>query len=138
MLEMNSSSSRTPPSCVALPLLSFFSSSVFFFFTDTATTEISTLSLHDALPICGAPRGARRLRVPGRRSSRGAPRRPGGRRALAVLPGRLPRRSRSEPARRQPLAELAVGLHDVAREPVVHLTLDVRRERRGGAASREA
>src|ERR1044071_10388123 len=25
----------------------------FFFFNDTATTEISTLSLHDALPICG-------------------------------------------------------------------------------------
>src|SRR6266542_7157967 len=29
------------------PLLSFF----FFFFNDTATTEIYTLSLHDALPI---------------------------------------------------------------------------------------
>src|SRR2546429_4803303 len=26
--------------------------SFFFFFNDTATTEISTLSLHDALPIC--------------------------------------------------------------------------------------
>src|SRR3712207_8978524 len=25
----------------------------FFFFNDTATTEIYTLSLHDALPICG-------------------------------------------------------------------------------------
>src|SRR2546425_5392474 len=41
----------------------------FFFFNDTATTEIYTLSLHDALPIsrpagirsccCGAPRAAR-------------------------------------------------------------------------------
>src|SRR5690349_22005993 len=30
------------------PLLSF----IFFFFNDTATTEIYTLSLHDALPIC--------------------------------------------------------------------------------------
>src|SRR5256885_16970847 len=29
------------------PLISFF-----FFFNDTATTEIYTLSLHDALPIC--------------------------------------------------------------------------------------
>ena len=31
----------------------------FFFFNDTATTEIYTLSLHDALPICsvGCPRG---------------------------------------------------------------------------------
>src|SRR5215213_11826535 len=27
----------------------------FFFFNDTATTEIYTLSLHDALPICSAP-----------------------------------------------------------------------------------
>src|SRR5258708_29239701 len=31
--------------------LTFF---VFFFFNDTATTEIYTLSLHDALPISGA------------------------------------------------------------------------------------
>src|ERR1051326_4281982 len=37
---------------------SFFSYSVFFF-NDTATTEIYTLSLHDALPICLAPTGAR-------------------------------------------------------------------------------
>src|SRR5258707_14818948 len=29
-----------------------FSSLYFFFFNDTATTEIYTLSLHDALPIC--------------------------------------------------------------------------------------
>src|SRR3989442_9929852 len=28
----------------------------FFFFNDTATTEIYTLSLHDALPISDAPR----------------------------------------------------------------------------------
>src|SRR2546427_12529690 len=27
----------------------------FFFFNDTATTEIYTLSLHDALPICTCP-----------------------------------------------------------------------------------
>src|SRR2546430_13073548 len=27
----------------------------FFFFNDTATTEIYTLSLHDALPICALP-----------------------------------------------------------------------------------
>ena len=29
-----------------------------FFFNDTATTEIYTLSLHDALPICGSLGGA--------------------------------------------------------------------------------
>src|SRR2546429_5919322 len=29
----------------------------FFFFNDTATTEIYTLSLHDALPICHGPPG---------------------------------------------------------------------------------
>src|SRR3712207_7801016 len=30
---------------------------LFFFFNDTATTEIYTLSLHDALPISGRPHG---------------------------------------------------------------------------------
>src|SRR5437899_8176566 len=30
-------------------------SSIFFFFNDTATTEIYTLSLHDALPISSPP-----------------------------------------------------------------------------------
>src|SRR5258708_22150015 len=33
--------------------MSLPSISSFFFFNDTATTEIYTLSLHDALPICG-------------------------------------------------------------------------------------
>src|SRR5256885_11864781 len=36
---------------------------VFFFFNDTATTEIYSLSLHDALPIYGLPH----LHVPARR-----------------------------------------------------------------------
>src|SRR2546430_8065602 len=45
--------------------------SFFFFFNDTATTEIYTLSLHDALPIsCGAGWSARRHAE----RSRGAPR----------------------------------------------------------------
>src|SRR3712207_7682884 len=35
----------------------------FFFFNDTATTEIYTLSLHDALPISVADKG-RTIRVP--------------------------------------------------------------------------
>src|SRR2546426_12384361 len=47
---------------------------LFFFFNDTATTEIYTLSLHDALPIChqgGEGRGAAECR----RQRRGARRR---------------------------------------------------------------
>src|SRR3989454_11926912 len=34
---------------------SFSAVFIFFFFNDTATTEIYTLSLHDALPICEEP-----------------------------------------------------------------------------------
>src|SRR2546427_13228913 len=60
----------------------------FFFFNDTATTEIYTLSLHDALPISAArprrdpgagvsPRPVRRLAQPGVRAGRGACGRPG-------------------------------------------------------------
>src|SRR2546425_7916773 len=41
---------------------------VFFFFNDTATTEIYTLSLHDALPIC-----RRRAAGPRQRDAAGAP-----------------------------------------------------------------
>src|SRR2546430_8743357 len=42
--------------------------SLFFFFNDTATTEIYTLSLHDALPI--SPRRSRRASWRARRSTR--------------------------------------------------------------------
>src|SRR5258707_6245552 len=47
----------------------------FFFFNDTATTEIYTLSLHDALPICRTERPARgdRLRTAADRRSPDAP-----------------------------------------------------------------
>src|SRR2546430_16115577 len=53
----------------------------FFFFNDTATTEIYTLSLHDALPILasparyGAPRRTRRRRTPAEPAHRRAVRR---------------------------------------------------------------
>src|SRR5216684_9160601 len=51
----------------------FFSFTFFFFFNDTATTEIYTLSLHDALPIswppCSAATSSRHTSsVPPRRS----------------------------------------------------------------------
>src|SRR3712207_9535635 len=60
-----------------------------FFFNDTATTEIYTLSLHDALPI-SAPR--RRPSASSRASPRCAPTRPASRTSAT---GR-PTRSRSE------------------------------------------
>src|SRR5438067_13812680 len=48
--------------CVFLAVLivilsTYLTSSYFFFFNDTATTEIYTLSLHDALPILPLPEG---------------------------------------------------------------------------------
>src|SRR3712207_8253161 len=49
----------------------------FFFFNDTATTEIYTLSLHDALPISGhRTTGRRSWRRCGRPSDRGSTSRP--------------------------------------------------------------
>src|SRR5256885_12888407 len=48
--------------------------SFFFFFNDTATTEIYTLSLHDALPISPAGAHPRAVLQPGERSHE----RPGG------------------------------------------------------------
>src|SRR5262249_61205740 len=55
-------------SCLALPLPP--PSSYFFFFNHTATTEIYTLSLHDALPISAPSRS--RLAPSGVRGPRGA------------------------------------------------------------------
>src|SRR2546422_11494074 len=49
------------PSCLCVVLLFLILRSlsfIFFFFNDTATTEIYTLSLHDALPISGTPPGS--------------------------------------------------------------------------------
>src|SRR5437870_9639431 len=45
----------------------------FFFFTDAATIEISTLSLHDALPICrDGPHGPSHVLAAGNITSRNA------------------------------------------------------------------
>src|SRR3712207_9095946 len=62
----------------------------FFFFNDTATTEIYTLSLHDALPISREPR-----------------RRRGASRPVARLRTRRARDPR--PGRRPPLRRVALG-----------------------------
>src|SRR3712207_6976791 len=56
-----------------------------FFFNDTATTEIYTLSLHDALPIYGGQQGRR----PARRHHPGGHLRP-----QAGVPPRRPRQDR--------------------------------------------
>src|SRR3712207_9303219 len=62
---------------------------LFFFFNDTATTEIYTLSLHDALPIYRLPAGGR---APGRRSP--PRRRAAGRRGEGRAVRRQPRQRR--------------------------------------------
>src|SRR5262249_61749472 len=54
------------PSSILFPSLPLPLFSFLFFFNDTATTEIYTLSLHDALPICSC-----RRRLHGKRSVRG-------------------------------------------------------------------
>src|SRR2546422_4038812 len=77
---------------VLMLLFSFF---FFFFFNDTATTEIYTLSLHDALPIWpGIP---------------GSPSRSGG--VPGPAWGRIPHRVRSE----EHTSELQSRLHLVCR-----------------------
>src|SRR2546425_7895657 len=83
---------------------------LFFFFNDTATTEIYTLSLHDALPIC------RRIR-PGRRRERSEPRwlpRSVRRERLSgerfPLPQQLQRRSEEHTSELQSLAYLVCRL----------------------------
>src|SRR5712672_4853151 len=53
-----------------LIVLIFFGSLIFFFFNDTATTEIYTLSLHDALPISRLPRDERHVPPPVHRAGR--------------------------------------------------------------------
>src|SRR3712207_8898473 len=73
------------------------------FFNDTATTEIYTLSLHDALPISigpsrGTPRRTRASR-PARGRPRGSPSIPAGRGSRLFGGGGLARRIRQASAR---------------------------------------
>src|SRR5437667_9421588 len=57
-------------------LLCYVSFFFFFFFNDTATTEIYTLSLHDALPISPATTTTESASLPPRRSGHWSPRGP--------------------------------------------------------------
>src|SRR3712207_7384377 len=66
---------------------------MFFFFNDTATTEIYTLSLHDALPICDPPAAGG-----GRSPPRAASRR------TSACPGRSACRRTRRPRRGSPRA----------------------------------
>src|SRR5256885_775340 len=94
---------------------------IFFFFNDTATTEIYTLSLHDALPICRAVRALARAaagtaaqgwtwrKPPARqRSARTAVRR--------MLLGVLGIGCALEAALGSPGIEIGHGVHDAAAE----------------------
>src|SRR2546430_12529261 len=99
--------------------------SFFFFFNDTATTEIYTLSLHDALPICVEDRLLRLARGadhPRRRALHGLARPAGSRLAArAVLPLRRVRRGGAarlavppQPAAVRPAAAHARRSHGAA------------------------
>src|SRR2546427_12147790 len=76
---------------------------VFFFFNDTATTEIYTLSLHDALPICDGAPGSKRVcsRGPRCRCDAGA---------AAGRAARAGHRRRGRPARGAAAVPVAGGL----------------------------
>src|SRR3712207_7288777 len=79
--------------------------SMFFFFNDTATTEIYTLSLHDALPIYGAGGPERARPAPQRRRLR-----PVGRGCAGAL--RRHRPGRHGPGGAVPAPRRAAALRD--------------------------
>src|SRR3712207_8142698 len=64
---------------------------MFFFFNDTATTEIYTLSLHDALPICIAGSEQSRSPRPTRSRTRATRRTAGSVRGPSTCPSSLRR-----------------------------------------------
>src|SRR6266511_6064367 len=114
----------------------------FFFFNDTATTEIYTLSLHDAPPISGGGR-----RIPARSASSrriGCPRNPCSRSLVA----RDERTARSRRASRRRRCVRTVRLPPVAARPPLagperrrerrrRVDISRRRHRGVGAAARE-
>src|SRR2546422_6106098 len=102
--------------CSVLVSVSASSCLVFFFFNDTATTEIYTLSLHDALPICYGKDGRRQ-------ESASANDQPRGRSDRAHAKERV----RSE----EHTSELQSRLHLVCR-----LLLEKKKKRKTGASGR--
>src|SRR2546426_2654793 len=79
----------------------------FFFFNDTATTEIYTLSLHDALPISHATRRASHARRLARR--RGAGDTVRSRDSVRPLAARLPRSARDRKSTRLNSSHLVIS-----------------------------
>src|SRR5258706_12089457 len=94
-----------------------------FFFNDTATTEIYTLSLHDALPICISVLGRLR-RIRGRHckvSQRMSTRSRWATRSCSCSPVEIPRRSEEHTSELQSLTNLVCRLllekkNDVGRQ----------------------
>src|SRR3712207_8541187 len=76
-----------------------------FFFNDTATTEIYTLSLHDALPICAADRVERVPRPLAAAPPRGHARRRAPRPPQRLRPRRHARGGLPLPVHRQALTD---------------------------------
>src|SRR5262249_61746451 len=93
-------------SFLAIPTSSFAFSLLFLFFNDPATTEIYTLSLHDALPICRRPtatRGPARRCGPARARRRASS-------PLPAAPAAGPRRSEEHTSELQSLTNLVCRL----------------------------
>src|SRR2546427_4530581 len=78
----------------------------FFFFNDTATTEIYTLSLHDALPISGRPSPPVRRQSPRHRTGPCRRSRP----VRRPAPGRRPCRSEEHTSELQSQSNLVCRL----------------------------
>src|SRR2546422_9847267 len=84
---------------------------LFFFFNDTATTEIYTLSLHDALPISGAGPAVGSMGAHGLRALRRGDERNGARRRVVTREAHVLPWNRSE----EHTSELQSRLHLVCR-----------------------
>src|SRR3712207_7557554 len=95
---------------------------LFFFFNDTATTEIYTLSLHDALPISGVHRLLPPPVLQGRRRVRAGPRRRG--RRPAADGDRLPRQDRKSTRLNSSHANISYAVFCLKKKKKKHIMSD--------------